>query len=43
MASARLLPGTWVGARLAAWAVAFPVVLVLAPLARRTIAVLMAR
>jgi Protein of unknown function (DUF2798) len=32
--------GIWVGAWLTAWAVAFPVVLVVAPLARRTVALL---
>ena len=32
--------GLWVGAWLTAWLVAFPVVLVVAPLARRTVALL---
>jgi hypothetical protein len=32
--------GLWLGAWLAAWLVAFPVVLVVAPLARRTVALL---
>lgn len=32
--------GLWVGAWLTAWLVAFPVVLVVAPLARRTVAAL---
>lgn len=34
--------GLWTGAWLTAWLVAFPVVLVIAPLARRTVAVLVA-
>lgn len=33
-------PGLWTGAWLTAWLVAFPVVLVVAPLARRTVALL---
>ena len=32
--------GLWIGAWLTAWLVAFPVVLVVAPLARRTVALL---
>lgn len=32
--------GVWIGAWLTAWLVAFPVVLVVAPLARRTVALL---
>lgn len=32
--------GLWLGAWLAAWLVAFPVVLIVAPLARRTVALL---
>ena len=34
------LAGLWIGAWLTAWLVAFPVVLVVAPLARRTVALL---
>ena len=35
-----ILAGLWISAWLTAWLVAFPVVLVVAPLARRTVALL---